>query len=342
MGHKHADEMSVALWAGGTLWWSNVGYWPYDSAERGLAESWEGSNAPHRIDENTDGRRETKLRYSGRSTDLALVDMERRGPDTYSARRQVVQVGPDLWFVIDTSSDEKKSRTRTLWTTSPDVSMTERGHGEFALIDRKSSKSMRAFFAGAPDMHQSVLEGSTAPFGGWLVMRGDVRSAPALLLERPADGGWQLAAWRLEHPRAGPDGAPSMLRWKDAEHWEVSMPAGGKTLMLSRQGTQLNVAYPDGRSAQLPLDAGPDVSQSIAALRAALQSSQAKYRAQDMSGGYRIKVSVVLLVLLLVGGIMLAMVRRFSLRLSPYATIAVAAGWLLVAGYFMLVRAQLI
>ena len=46
-GHKHADEPSVLLWAGGQDWWTNVGYWPYDNPDRFRAECWEGSNAPH-------------------------------------------------------------------------------------------------------------------------------------------------------------------------------------------------------------------------------------------------------------------------------------------------------
>jgi hypothetical protein len=42
-GHKHADEMSVLLWASGEQWWTNVGYWPYGIEGRSEAASWNGS-----------------------------------------------------------------------------------------------------------------------------------------------------------------------------------------------------------------------------------------------------------------------------------------------------------
>ena len=45
--HKHADETSMVVWAGGKSWWENVGYWPYGVEGRSEAESWSGSNAPH-------------------------------------------------------------------------------------------------------------------------------------------------------------------------------------------------------------------------------------------------------------------------------------------------------
>ncbi len=230
MGHKHADEMSMAVWAGGTSWWANLGYWSYDAAGREMAESWEGANAPHLVDERTDSPRETRLRYHGRDGHLAVIDLERRGPGPYRARRQVVHVGSRLWIVIDTSSGVKGARTRTAWTTSPSVRLTGSGAGgAYTLADGRTGQLLRAFFDGAPGAARRTIEGSRSPFGGWSVVGGIARSAPAIVVERPADGLWALAAWSLaDEPGSEPGlvGAPRMHRWTGAEDWEVILPTG--------------------------------------------------------------------------------------------------------------------
>ena len=61
-GHKHADEMSVLLWAYGQTWWTNIGYLPYGTQEREEAISWSGSNAPHLAGEHQKIKRVTRLR----------------------------------------------------------------------------------------------------------------------------------------------------------------------------------------------------------------------------------------------------------------------------------------
>ncbi len=79
-GHKHADDMSVLLWSDGVSWLTSVGYWPYDDVNRRLAESWEGSNAPHLVGESPTSNRTVEVLGSAAAPGLAALDLERTGP----------------------------------------------------------------------------------------------------------------------------------------------------------------------------------------------------------------------------------------------------------------------
>lgn len=350
MGHKHADEMSLAVWARGTSWWGNVGYWPYEPVGRRLAESWAGSNAPHLVGEREGDMRETRLRYYGRDDNLVVVDVERRGPGDYQARRQVVQVGNRVWVVIDTtSSGINESRTRTIWTTSPTVQMTEReADGEFTLTDRRSGQSLRAFFLGAPGTSRSLIEGSLNPFGGWLVVDYVPQPAPAVVVDRPADGSWQLVSWSLADnagntplSEIGLAGPPHMQRWVGVDDWQVLLPTATGTVSITRSGGRIDMMSGAEPAESLQLNLGENVSKATVDLRAALEASSAKYGAADMSGVYRLKVTVVLLAALLLNVTVLRFARRISQKWAKRLRILLSATWLLLGYYLVFVRAQL-
>ena len=75
-GHKHADEMSLLFWAKSQNWWSNVGYWPYDTPGRDETVSWAGSNAPHLLGEV---RRQVQNHPSARKRPIRWHDSDRTG-----------------------------------------------------------------------------------------------------------------------------------------------------------------------------------------------------------------------------------------------------------------------
>ena len=346
MGHKHADEMSLSVWAGGTSWWANVGYWPYDDTERGMAESWEGSNAPHRIGEPPDGARETRLRYHGREGHLAAIDLERRGSGSYRARRQVVHVGPKLWVVVDTSSGNEGNRTRTIWTTTPGVRLTETGAGgAYTLQDRSSGQSLQAYFLGDTGVTRRTVEGSRSPFGGWFVVDGMIRPSPAVIFERPADGSWSLAVWSLtDGPVSGPEltGVPRMLHWAGDENWELVLPIADGLLKLQRRQGRIDTSSTQDSTGSLDLVPGPNVSNARAELHAAFAAAAVKYGVADMSGVYRLKVTMVLLAALLLNTVVLRFSRRFRAVWTQTLSIFLSTGWVLLACYFVFIRAHLV
>jgi hypothetical protein len=120
-GHKHADELSLEVWADGVAWLTGVGYWPYDDDGRIQAESWRGANAPHLMGEASTSARTTALLAHGRNDEIGALDAERVGPGTYQVRRQVVQVGAGLWVVLDVTSGGSSSES--VWTLSPELEL---------------------------------------------------------------------------------------------------------------------------------------------------------------------------------------------------------------------------
>jgi hypothetical protein len=133
-----------------------------------------------------------------------------------------------------------------------------------------------------------------------------------------------------------------MDRWMGAEDWEVVLPTSAGPITLHRRQERLDVSGGsiDGISS-LELDRGPEVSQALAEIRARLASASAKYGTAQMSGTYRLKVTIVLLVSLLLNAGLLHVVRRFRPTWSRRAGFALMVGWLLVCYFFIFVRVPL-
>lgn len=93
--HKHADEMSVLLWATKHNWWTNIGYWPYGPKGRSEAVSWAGSNAPHVVNEPNNSKRQTRLLGYGWSDSLAVTDLERKWPPSMESWKC-----PEKWKIV--------------------------------------------------------------------------------------------------------------------------------------------------------------------------------------------------------------------------------------------------
>ncbi len=346
MGHKHADELSMSIWAGGVPWLDNVGYWSYDATGRELAESWEGSNAPHFVGEPTVSKRETYLRYHGRNDKLSAIDVERIGPGEFRARRQLIEVGKGIWVVIDTSAPGSEKTVRTIWTTAPEIEIKELGvRGAYLLIDRPSDSLLRAYFSLDNSTTQRFATGNESPFAGWRVLDGKIRKAPSIIVERLADSPWSLAAWSIERPSLGGANladAPQMQEWRGAENWRIMLPTGEGQIFLTRRQGQLVLTTASGVESSLSMETGADVSRSKAELREHLSAVATKYGAPNMSGIYRVKVSI-LLILQAVASLVL--VRRIGIRRKEWVfrTSAISlVMWMLVSFYFVVVRTPLV
>lgn len=346
MGHKHADELSMSIWAGGVPWLDNVGYWSYDAVGRELAESWAGSNAPHFVGEPTVSDRETHVRYQGRSDTLSAIDLERVGPGESRIGRQLIHVGKTIWIVIDTSAALRGKSVRTIWTTAPDVDVKESGaRGSFLLTDRASETSFRADFLPDNTPTLSVVSGSETPFAGWRVLHGKIRKAPSFVVERPAANPWSLAVWSIEGSSLGGptlSDAPQMRDWQGAEDWQIMLPTVQGQVLLTRRKGQLVLTTEAGSQSSLSMEPGSDVSVSKAQLRASLSAASANYGAPNMSSIYRIKVSVFLIFQLVAS---LIFVRRIAVQRKEWmirAGVLSAAMWILASYYFVVIRTPLV
>jgi hypothetical protein len=344
MGHKHADELSLSLWAGGMSWWENVGYWPYDAPGREIAESWGGANAPHLDGEPYSSARTTVLRYHGHENDVFTIDLERVGPGTYTVRRQVVVLSTRTWIVIDTSSGVPEGTTRTIWTTSPDVEL-DGGGGVYLLSGGQPRQQLRVFFQGSPGTTIRNIRGSYSPFGGWAVLGGRVLPASAVLVEQPASRSWALTCWSwAPGPDHGPGltAAPIMTRWHGAEDWQVALQTSGGPVVLERTRGQLTGPFDSkGGSWPLTIRPGPAVDQPLATLRAARTRAAATYGVGNMSGLYRVKATGVLLAAVLICIIAQSAAAARWPRCRLVTGLGFALTWLLLVCYLVFWRTNL-
>jgi hypothetical protein len=302
-GHKHADEMSVLLWAGGQTWWTNAGYWPYWHARRLEAVSWAGASAPHLANEGYESVRSASLLSYGWSDRLTAIDLERRGPGQYVARRQVMHVKPRAWLVVDHVFGEDTATTRTIWTAPPDVRLS-RGPvpGSYLSEAPRTSSVLKTVVVGSPGTSIREFRGSVVPFAGWHVTNGIPTAAPAIVIEQPAKDSWTVVTWMLDDARIDSGeslGSPRVSSWNGPRDWKAEIPLQGEVLEVKREDDQLVVS--DLRSqlavATLPLVPAPDVSRQLTRIRDSFAAAAKKYPGYRDLHDRRVKVSWLLLII---------------------------------------------
>ena len=338
--HKHADEMSVLMWASGQLWWTNVGYWPYEMAGRAETESWYGGNAPHLVTESAESPRSTSLLSFGWSDRLAVVDLERSGPGEHRARRQVVHIKPDVWLIVDHVRGDSTLKTITTWTTSPDVRLGQgRIPGSYVLAARRPPTRLRAFVFGSPAPTIEELEGSLSPFAGWYVLNGSPRPAPAIAIEQPARDSWSIVVWSLEGRQVDSTRsltAPQVLSWKNPDAWSVEL--GGASGVREVRREQRRIILRDARNGvieTLELTPAPDVTDQVAQISASFAKVQSAYpRFRDMLSR-RTKVTLLLLVAFLGQEVLFSFIRRRHNAYHGTLRVFNLVGWIGVGCWLM-------
>lgn len=339
--HKHADEMSVLLWARGQTWWTNVGYWPYGEAERGETVSWNGSNAPHLIGESASSVRTTKMVGHGWVGGLRFIDLERRGPRGYIARRQVVQATNNLWIIIDHTEGDSGDRTTTFWTAAHDIQVNE-GHisASYELRSKSSESVLTKFISGSVGTTIRSVKGSQTPFAGWQVVDHVGRPATAILVEQPANDSWAMAVWSLNDNRPGARrviAAPSMHSWEGPEKWAIVLPVESGTIRLFREANEIvledvDIRYP----AHLMLTRPAGIEEKVAAIHEAHEKLSRKYPRFGDHIDYRLKATYVVLVALAGQETFFAIYRLFTHKYYFLLRGLSAIAWV-VLGLFLVV-----
>lgn len=285
-GHRRAHDLSLVIWAGGTDWSTNSGYWPGsdpEGAER--AAGWDGGNAPHVLGEPPFALRECRLLAFHDEPDLRVADFVRESPSGASVRRQIVQLHGSRWFVLDTWSDSTDRPLRALWTAAPETRLQDFGRGRYRWTAPGAHVSFSLALAG-PAVSSAPLRGSREPFGGWVAFDRTVHAAPAVDV-RSSRGAWVGTALTLEptlfevRPTAatnsGSASPPEELAGdvRDAEHWTLSTSKAGAPT-IHRQGEYVTVESA-GLSRRVMLSPGRDRSAVRRRQADALASLRATY-----------------------------------------------------------------
>jgi hypothetical protein len=341
-GHKHADELSVSLWAAGQSWWSNAGYWTYDRQGRSQVASWGGSNAPHLVGEAADSRRSTRLVSSAWSPGLAALHLERSGPNQFRANRQVLHLGSNLWVIVDHSTGGGEVATRTQWTTSPSIRLVQgESPGSYALEPAYSRLVMSVRLLTSPGTTVRQMRGSLDPFAGWQIVHGASSPASALVIDQPARDSWIILVSCLDIRSSAAVACPDRVEgdFRRDDDWIVRLSTRSARLTLRRSDRTIQVN--DDRAPEKPqmlaLQAPDDVSPKLADLRRAHADASRYPRFRDLTR-YRIRASLVILLLVATQETLFALptvIKRHYALFRALATLAWALfGMWLVFRYF--------
>jgi hypothetical protein len=349
LGHKIADELSVLLWAGGRTWITNAGYWPYGHKYRKLAESWGGSNAPHLSDEAASSERSSKLLKTGTDDKTFFLEMERRGPDGFMVRREVLQVG-GTWIVLDHQRDRIQRETATHWTFYPDLVVGPgQASGSFTVSAPYSRQAMLCTFQTSKDGQIERVSGSLSPLTGWVVMGREPVAADTIAVHGDSRQGWELAVFSLydrnqqahqEDLVATVSGAENLDRWTIT----INGVAGNPGMSVVRDQDRITIHRHGVTSDKTTLNLTdvPDPQPAIAPVLAAFEAATERSVRRVPLISYRLKVTYFLLGLLVIQELLFALVHRrlpglnVGLRTMSIIAWAGAGFWLtnfyLVAG----------
>jgi hypothetical protein len=340
-GHKLADEMSLLLWTGNQTWLTNTGYWPYGVWGRENVYSWEGSNAPHISGESRDSVRNTELLGYAVRDRLAVSHLRRTGPEGYSADRQVVHLGSDLWLVLDRALDGTPRKTITTWTFFPDLGLSSGPlPGQYHFSRQNRDACMAAFFLGSKETDIKMYKGSKKPFAGWVVVGSRPAPAPSLLVEQPSDGSWAVTVLALEKDCKERFAAqPKLLDWKGANSWRVNLPLKEGGVEVERAGNSVSVK--DGTrkmgDLQLLLNPAPKVSVERIAINSSFQSAAIKYKKYRDLFDYRSKLSYLLLAIFFAQEAFIVVCIRMARTYQIPLRILGIAAWIIAGSLIYLV-----
>ncbi|MFN4115038.1 MAG: heparinase II/III family protein [Inhella sp.] len=325
-GHKHADEGGVHLWRQGIDWITSTGYWPYGAKLLEDAYGWRGSNATHEKGESFHSRRVTQLIASGRNGHSRFVHVERQRSDGTRLSRQVLQLSPKRWLIID--HIDALPQAELLWTLGPGIDLLPIGKkGEYVAVHGASGQRLRLqLLSGsgeAPPTRQ--LRGSESPFGGWVVVQRIPRAAHALEVSIEGPTAALLTLVELD-----PNDIPAEIEWQrpptaDGAHWQLTL---GST-RVTRQGQQLRVEGDGPQSALLLQPPPATVAAEVAAIRAGFAQALDRYPAWRNLVFYRVRVSKALVAMALALEFLAWATRRWVNRPSPsHQRLGLIAYWL--------------
>ena len=332
-GHQRAQEMSVLIWADGTDWSTNTGYWPADdSSGEEMAAGWDGGNAPHVIGELAGAMRNTVVRAQSQANDLRFLDLERSvangGP---RLRRQVLAWKGALWLVLDSYEDSARRPLRVVWTSAPETRAVALDPRRFEFRRDGGASGLALFVQGSPGVTSNMLRGSRSPFGGWVAF--DRRAVPAPSIDARLDdpSGWMLAIAQLVSGDRPSAGAAIAAQFKTPEEWKISVPQQEGELTFARQGVELSVTHQSsGRADKIDLSLGADVSaehRHIAAAGAMVRSEYPRVKTYEHQRGQSV-TALSMLWFTLLGATLLGAYRWAHVKGAIFAGSGLS--WLLV------------
>lgn len=327
-GHKHADELSINVWAAARDWVGNVGYWPYHLGARRAATGWAGANAPHLAGEAVSGARTSRVISVARGSTLQFIEVRRADAGGRPVvERQLLGSRGTAWLVIDSASDDRAADLDVDWTFAPGLLLRERG-GAYLLEDPVSRDAMRVTVAaGQVRPGLRTVRGSVDPFGGWVVDGGRPVVTDGLLVRLPKPATWLATVFELVGEGRGMSAVPAEIEVDGRESWRATLAADGQRYRVERHADRITVSDPEGRVLEeVPVVPWPSNQQDDVVLSSFAEERRASVLHRDLLR-YRKRASNLIAGLFAASVAGLLAIRRFLPSVYRAAVWGAAAGW---------------
>lgn len=292
------------------------------------------------VNEPNNSKRQTRLMGYGWSDSLAVTDLERKGPQEYVARRQVVHLKPNLWIVLDHTFGNENQRTTTTWTTSYHVNLSKGERpGSYILETKDSNVKLTKFILTSEGAKISQFKGSFSPFAGW----ESHKPASAIVIEQPANNSWAVAIWSIQdsvRPTLQFKGPPSMECWKSPEKWKIVLPFASGVMNIWRKDNRVFVNE-DVRGSDSPkeiiLSEAPQLTNELADIHNGYENAARKYPRKRYSMARHSKATYFLLLVFLLQEVFFIIYRRMSKKYYTQLRTLNSLGWIFFGSWLYLV-----
>ncbi|HHQ14681.1 MAG TPA: hypothetical protein ENK16_06605 [Chromatiales bacterium] len=340
--HKHADELSLALWQGGHDWWAGSGYWPYGDASRAAAVSWRGSNAPHFKGEAASSMRESWLQAYDVAEDFFMLDLRRDLSGAGEVRRQIIHVAPDVWLVMDSgdTAGGKPVLLETVWSVAPGVNIADEQQGFFKLHANPANQGLLVGFVNPDGNRAQPVTGQRDPFGGMTALPDGRIAVGAYFPVGSQLPAWTVSLWFAGNSSIQPTG-PVTVDWSNPERWRVAWrSADGRVEYLHRAGNQLQMELLHSGRRRHVLQHGDQQRLQLKQAIAAYEAARARYHHFRDLIPYRLRLSLLVAVLFVISAVSGLVLQRRSAGVQVVSAFAIVLGWVLAAVWIAAVYLQ--
>lgn len=333
--HKHADEMSVVIWAQDQQLLGGTGYWPYSTPGYGEAQGWRSSNAPHFVGEPARSTRYTRLLGAAQAQRVRSIHLERELDDGSRLRRRVIEIDGRAWIIVDSVDSSRTLAVERLWTLPPEVAVRPIGERAFRLTGSARSGarlSLLGDVAGSP----TVIQGSLDPFGGWIVRNSVPVAAPAIVVRQAPRRSLLVTVIEADPDprRFEQEPLPQLASGSDTEQGHVMVRIHDGPVEAVWERRHLELRFGDGSLVRLSDTAETAaVDQVRLATIAAYESTAQRYPRFREITAYRYKLSYLGLVLLVLQEFTAWAVRRLFAQYLATLRLLATLSWLAVGLY---------
>ncbi len=330
MGHKHADELGVNLWANGSNWLTGIGYWPYTRKDRKEAISWGGSNAPHYLNEKYGSERTSLVSSYVNNRDVSFIELIRHGENGFQVVRQIIYIPVGTWVIIDSYRDDKNRDVETVWTMGSEINIRKQGPGNLFLMS--SNKSKEDMFLHISSSNNSMkiedLKAEHTPLAGWNASGKTISPAHALITRQMSKTEWSLLTVTKPSEKRVSRFISHISEWENNNSWQVKI---GDHLSVRRNGNEILVTKHDKIISQ-------KVLMPKEKIQIDLENKQAYWLVRNEYGmpfrilmKYRIRSSYLVFVLIILSALGLLLCFSWNAKYFISMGNLIIVGWISVA-----------